>query len=75
MLFRSHLGGTRNPLVVSWPAKIKDRGGLRSQFVHTIDLVPTLYEAIGITPPQVLDGIPQKPIEGTSFLASFFDAK
>ena len=71
----SHLGGTRNPLVVSWPAKLKDRGGLRSQFVHTIDLVPTLYEAIGITPPQVLDGIPQKPIEGTSFLGSFFDAK
>ena len=71
----SHLGGTRNPLVVSWPAKIKDRGGLRSQFVHTIDLVPTLYEAIGITPPQVLNGIPQKPIEGTSFLGSLFDPK
>ena len=71
----SHLGGTRNPLVVSWPAKIKDCGGLRSQFVHTIDLVPTLYEAIGITPPQLLNGIPQKPIEGTSFLGSFFDAK
>jgi arylsulfatase len=71
----SHLGGTRNPLVVSWPAKIKDRGGLRSQFVHTIDLVPTLYEAIGITAPQMLNGIRQKPIEGTSFLGSFFDAK
>jgi arylsulfatase A-like enzyme len=71
----SHLGGTRNPLVVSWPAKIRDRGGLRSQFVHTIDLVPTLYEAIGITPPEMLNGIPQKPIEGTSFLKSFFDAK
>ena len=70
----SHLGGTRNPLVVSWPAKIRDRGGLRSQFVHTIDLVPTLYEAIGITPPEVLNGIPQKPIEGTSFLKSFFEA-
>jgi arylsulfatase len=60
--------------VVSWPAKIRDRGGLRSQFVHTIDLVPTLYEAIGITPPEVLNGIPQKPIEGTSFLKSFFEA-
>jgi len=71
----SHLGGTRNPLVVSWPAKIRDRGGLRSQFVHTIDLVPTLYEAIGITPPEELNGIPQKPIEGTSFLKSFFDVK
>lgn len=71
----SHLGGTRNPLVVSWPARIRDRGGIRSQFVHVIDIVPTLYHAIGITPPDMLGGIAQKPIEGASFLASFFDAK
>jgi len=51
----SHFGGTRNGLVISWPAKIKDKGGLRSQFCHTIDVVPTIYEAIGITPPDVLD--------------------
>jgi arylsulfatase A-like enzyme len=71
----SHFGGTRNPMVISWPAKIKDRGGLRSQFLHVIDLVPTLYEAIGITPPTMLNGIAQKSIEGVSFLRTFTDAQ
>ncbi len=71
----SHFGGTRNPMVVSWPARIQDRGGLRDQFLHTIDLVPTLYELIGITPPQMLNGITQKPIEGISFAYTFEDAK
>ena len=71
----SHFGGTRNPLVISWPARIKDRGGIRSQFLHTIDIVPTLYEAIGITPPDSLNGVAQKPIEGVSFLKTFTDAK
>lgn len=71
----SHLGGTRNPMIISWPARIKDRGGLRDQFLHVIDLVPTLYDAIGITPPDVLNGIPQKPIEGTSFLKTFTETK
>ena len=67
----SHFGGTRNPLIVSWPAKIKDKGGLRSQFLHVIDIVPTLYEATGVTPPERLNGIQQKPIEGVSFLKTF----
>ena len=71
----SHFGGTRNPMIVSWPAKIKDRGGLRSQFMHVIDIVPTLYEVIGITPPDVLNGITQKPIEGVSFAYTFDDDK
>jgi sulfatase-like protein len=71
----SHFGGTRNPMIVSWPAKIKDRGGLRSQFMHVIDIVPTLYEVIGITPPDALNGITQKPIEGVSFAYTFGDAK
>jgi arylsulfatase len=71
----SHFGGTRNPMIISWPAKIKDKGGLRTQFLHTIDLVPTLYEAIGITAPTMLNGIAQKPIEGVSFLKTFADAK
>ena len=70
----SHFGGTRNPLIISWPAKIKDRAGLRSQFLHVIDIVPTLYEAAGITPPDVLNGIEQKPIEGVSFLKTFTNA-
>ena len=70
----SHFGGTRNPMVVSWPAKIKDKGGIRSQFLHVIDLVPTLYEAIGVSPPETLNGIVQKPIEGVSFLKSLTEA-
>lgn len=71
----SHFGGTRNPMIVSWPAKIRDKGGLRSQFTHTIDIVPTIYEVCGITAPTMLNGIEQKPIEGTSFAATFTDGK
>ncbi|GAA6767280.1 arylsulfatase [Flavobacterium sp. CGRL1] len=71
----SHFGGTRNPMIISWPAKIKDKGGLRSQFTHTIDIVPTLYELIGITPPETINGITQNPIEGISFAYTFNDAK
>lgn len=67
----SHFGGTRNPMFIEWPAKIKDKGGLRSQFMHVIDIVPTLYEACGITPPVSLNGVQQKPIEGTSFAYTF----
>jgi len=70
----SHFGGTRNGLVVSWPAKIKDKGGLRSQFCHVIDIVPTIYEAAGITPPDVLDGVKQQPIDGVSFVYTFDQA-
>ncbi len=71
----SHFGGTRNPMVISWPAKIKDKGGLREQFLHTVDIVPTLYEVIGIMPPNMLNGTPQKPIEGVSFAGTFGDAR
>ena len=71
----SHFGGTRNPMIFSWPARIKDRGGLRQQFMHVIDVVPTLYEVIGITPPIELNGTPQKPIEGTSFAYTLDDAQ
>jgi arylsulfatase len=67
----SHFGGTRNPMIVSWPARIKDKGGLRSQFHHIIDIAPTIYELCGITAPVVLNGVPQKPIEGTSFAYTF----
>jgi arylsulfatase len=70
----SHFGGTRNGLVISWPAKIKDKGGLRSQFCHVIDIVPTIYEAAGITPPDVLDGVKQQPIDGISLLYTFDQA-
>jgi len=71
----SHFGGTRNGMVISWPAKIKNPGGIRTQFCHVIDIVPTIYEAIGITPPAILDGVPQKPIEGTSLVYTFNDEK
>lgn len=67
----SHFGGTRNPMIISWPAKIKDHNGLRSQFLHVIDIVPTIYEVCGITPPQVLNGITQRTIEGVSFASTF----
>jgi arylsulfatase len=71
----SHFGGTRNPMIISWPAKIKDSGGLRDQFIHTIDIVPTIYELCGITAPTDLNGIRQKPIEGISFAATLEDRK
>ncbi len=64
----SALGGVNQNMVVSWPARIKDKGALRQQFVHVIDVVPTILEAAGIKAPEVVDGIKQKPIEGTSFL-------
>ena len=71
----SHFGGTRNPMIVSWPARIRDKGGVRGQFMHVIDVVPTLYEVIGVTPPLELNGVPQKPIEGVSFAYTFDDAR
>lgn len=67
----SRLGGINQNMVVSWPARIKDKGALREQFVHVIDVVPTILEAAGIRPPEVVDGIKQAPIEGTSFLYTF----
>jgi len=71
----SHFGGTRNGMVISWPARIKDKGGLRSQFAHVIDIVPTIYEAVGITPPTMLDGVKQQPLDGTSLVYTFDEAK
>ena len=67
----SQLGGVNQNMVVSWPARIKDKGALREQFVHVIDVVPTILEAAGIQPPQMVDGIKQAPIEGTSFAYTF----
>ncbi len=70
----SHFGGTRNPMIISWPAQIKDKGGLREQFLHVIDIVPTLYEVCGVTAPRELNGVQQKDIEGVSFAFSFDQA-
>ena len=70
----SRLGGINQNMAVSWPARIKDKGALRDQFIHVIDVVPTILEAVGIRAPDMVDGIKQKPVEGTSF-AYTFDAK
>jgi arylsulfatase len=67
----SHFGGTRQGMCVSWPGHIKDAGGIRHQFHHMIDVVPTILEVSGIRQPEVVDGIKQSPIEGTSFAYTF----
>ncbi|MGH8624747.1 MAG: sulfatase-like hydrolase/transferase, partial [Gammaproteobacteria bacterium] len=67
----SHLGGTRNPMAISWPAKIKPDKTPRAQFTHVNDIVPTIYEAIGITPPKTVDGFEQDSPDGVSFAYTF----
>jgi len=67
----SRLGGINQNMAVSWPARIKDKGGLRDQFMHVNDVVPTILEAAGIKAPEYVDGIKQAPMEGTSFLYTF----
>jgi arylsulfatase len=71
----SHLGGVRNPMIISWPAKIKDRNIIRNQFTHVIDIAPTILEATGIEEPTMVNGVSQKPMEGSSFYASLTDGK
>jgi arylsulfatase A-like enzyme len=71
----SHFGGTRNGLVMSWPKGITDRGGMRSQFHHVIDIAPTILDLAGIPEPRQVNGVPQKPIEGVSMAYTFDDAK
>jgi arylsulfatase A-like enzyme len=70
----SHWGGTRNGTVVHWPNGIKEKGGLRSQFSHVIDVAPTVLEAAGIPAPTMVNGVQQSPYEGTSMLYSFNEA-
>ncbi len=67
----SHFGGTRQGAAISWPGHITDQGGIRNQFHHVIDVVPTILEASGITAPVMVDGIAQKPIEGVSMVYTF----
>jgi len=67
----SHLGGVRQGMCISWPGRIKDAAGVRNQFTHVIDIVPTILEACGIQQPEYVDGIKQSPIEGTSFAYTF----
>jgi arylsulfatase len=71
----SHWGGTRNGTIVHWPKGIAERGGLRHQFAHVIDVAPTVLEAAGLPEPTLVNGVLQSPMEGTSMLYSFGDAK
>ena len=70
----SHFGGTRDPMVVSWPKRIKDKGGLRTQFTHCTDVVPTILDVAGIPAPKEVNGIEQMPMHGVSFANTFDDA-
>ncbi len=70
-LVASHFGGTRNPMAISWPKRIKPDEAMRGQFHHVNDIVPTLYEVIGITAPEVVDGHDQKPLDGVSLAYTF----
>ena len=71
----SDYGGTRNGFVVQWPKGIKSKGEVRTQFTHVIDVAPTIYEITNIPSPKMVYGIAQDPIEGTSFVYTFDDAK
>ena len=70
----SHFGGTRQGMAISWPGHIKDVGGIRTQFHHMIDIVPTILEVAGIQAPDTVNGIKQKPIEGVSMAYTFDQA-
>ena len=67
----SHFGGTKQGTAISWPAVIKDKGGIRNQFHHVIDIAPTILEAIGIPQPEEVDGIKQNPMDGVSMMYTF----
>ncbi|MBZ5537810.1 MAG: arylsulfatase [Acidobacteriia bacterium] len=71
----SHWGGTRNGTIVHWPKGIKAKGEIRSQFFHVIDVAPTILEAAGTPEPTIVNSVQQSPLEGTSMLYSFDDAK
>lgn len=71
----SHFGGTRTPLAVSWPTSIKADKTVRTQFHHVNDIVPTLYDVIGIEAPRTVDGVTQDPMDGVSMKYTFADAK
>jgi arylsulfatase A-like enzyme len=71
--FAGYEGGVADPLIVAWPAGIAARGEVRHQYVHAVDIVPTIYELLGVDPPSVLKGWTQSPIEGESFADSLTD--
>jgi arylsulfatase len=74
-LVAAHFGGTRTPLVVSWPGKVKPEKSPRTQFHHVNDIVPTIYDVLDITPPKLVDGISQDPLDGISMAYTFDSPK
>ena len=72
-LLASHLGGTRNPLAIRWPKKVAPDAAPRDHFLHCNDVVPTIYEIVGIEPPLIVNGVPQIPIAGASFARTLTD--
>src|SRR6185369_12086189 len=72
--YSNYEGGTADAMIVSWPKGIKSVGEIRHQYCHATDIVPTLYECLGIDPPDVVHGYPQSAIEGVSFAHTFHDA-
>jgi arylsulfatase len=69
----SHLGGITDPLIVSWPSRINAHGDVRRQFSHIVDIAPTIYQAAGVTPPDIVNGVQQIPLEGKSLVPTFAD--
>lgn len=74
-LVAGYFGGTRTPLAVSWPKRIRPDANVRNQFHHVNDVAPTIYEMAGVTPPNVVDGVAQDPLDGVSMAGTFDDAK
>jgi len=74
-LIAAHFGGTRNPLVISWPAKIKPDTKIRSQFLHVNDVAATIYDILNITPPDFYNGVAQDQLDGVSFADTFDNAE
>ncbi len=72
--YSGYEGGTADPMIVVWPKGFKARGEIRDQYCHAIDIVPTLYDCLGIEPPEAIKGYTQKPLEGVSFRHTFDDA-
>ncbi len=71
--FSGYEGGTADPLIVAWPGRIAARGEVRGQYLHAVDIVPTLYDLIDVEPPDILKGYPQSAVEGESFKATIAD--
>jgi arylsulfatase len=71
--YSNYEGGTADPCMIAWPKGIQAQGEIRDQYIHAIDIVPTLYDCLGIDPPEVVKGHTQRPIEGVSFRHTFDD--